>query len=31
MTGRVHTFGPRDGGAGRCVGRCDRRAQTAGL
>jgi hypothetical protein len=26
MTGRVHTFGPREGGAGRCVGRCDRRA-----
>ena len=27
MTGRVHTFGPREGGVGRCVGRCDRRAQ----
>ena len=26
MTGRVHTFGPREGGVGRCVGRCDRRA-----
>ena len=26
MTGRVHTFGPREGGAGRCVGRCDRTA-----
>ena len=24
MTGRVHTFGPREGGAGRCVGRSDR-------
>ena len=31
MTGRVHTFGPRDGGAGRCVGRCDRRAQRSDL
>ena len=27
MTGRVHTFGPREGGVGRCVGRCDRRGQ----
>ena len=26
MTGRVHTFGLREGGAGRCVGRCDRRS-----
>jgi len=26
MTGRVHTFGPREGGVGRCVGRCDRSA-----
>ena len=26
MTGRVHTFGLREGGAGRCVGRSDRRA-----
>ena len=25
MTGRVHTFGPREGGVGRCVGRSDRR------
>ncbi len=28
MTGRVHTFGPREGGAGRCVGRCDRREKS---
>ena len=28
MTGRVHTFGPREGGVGRCVGRCDRRRAT---